>query len=270
MLSANLHCCASARAAAAAPAPRASSHAAAAAAAPQRRRVRACSSNSSSSSGDGGGGGGGGDEPQPEEKDGAAAGGPFAPLLTALSAEDWQAVGVTLAVSLLLRTFVAEPRYIPSLSMFPAFDVGDRLVAEKLTYRLAHPPRRGDVVIFNPPAELLRKMGYAPDEVFIKRVVAVGGDTVQVHSGHLLLNGAALDESAFVAEPPRYELPPLTVPPDSVFVMGDNRNNSYDSHVWGALPAKNVLGRAVFVYWPPWKVGPLPQPEQGLPWADGS
>lgn len=169
-------------------------------------------------------------------------------LFSSFSKEDVETVLVTLAVSLLIRTFIAEPRYIPSLSMYPLFDVGDRLVAEKLTYRFARPPQRGDVVIFVPPSAVLSTIGAADGEVFIKRVVAVAGDTVGVHAGRLVLNGTPVEEP-FVAERSRYELQPKVVPAGDVFVMGDNRNNSFDSHVWGPLPADRIVGRAVAKYW---------------------
>ena len=111
---------------------------------------------------------------------------------------------------------------------------------------------------------LQRELGYPPGEVFIKRVVAVQGDTVEVRKGKLVLNGVPMTEP-FILEPPAYSLPQQTVPEGDVFVMGDNRNNSFDSHKWGPLPVDNVLGRACFMYWPPWKFGTLPEVADDTP-----
>jgi len=160
----------------------------------------------------------------------------------------------TFAFFLAIRIAIVEPRYIPSLSMFPTFDINDQLAVEKVSKWL-HPPARRDVVVFDPPPLFWSLTDRQPDgEAVIKRVVAVAGDTVEVKDGLLYVNGMAQDEP-FTNEKPAYTLSPLTVPAGSVFVLGDNRNHSFDSHYWGFLPTKNIIGTATLRYWPPNKVG---------------
>lgn len=173
-----------------------------------------------------------------------------------LSKDDVQTVAVAVGLSYAIRILIAEPRFIPSLSMFPTFDVGDRLVAEKITYRFLRSPETEDVIIFHPAKGVGRGGGLLDDDVFIKRIVAVEGDTVQVKNGKLIVNGISRNEP-YINEKPNYTLNAFVVPKGHVFVMGDNRNNSYDSHIWGPLPRENIIGRAVWKYWPPQKFGPL-------------
>ena len=161
--------------------------------------------------------------------------------------ETFQILVLALALAFFIRTFVAEPRYIPSESMLPTLEIGDRLIVEKLSY-YSHPPQRGDVIVFAPPPQL-QEQGYLEDQAFIKRAIGLPGDTVTVANGRVSIDGRELTE-AYIAEPPNYGMSPMVVPPGQLFVMGDNRNNSNDSHVWGFLPQRNIVGHACFRFWP--------------------
>lgn len=154
---------------------------------------------------------------------------------------------IALVLALIVRVFVAEPRFIPSDSMVPTLEVGDRLVIEKVAYRF-RPPERGEIVVFSPPP-VLQEYGFEQDQAFIKRVIGLPGNTLQVQGGVVYIDGQPLQEG-YIAAPPEYELPLLKIPADSYFVMGDNRNNSNDSHVWGYLPRANIIGRAVLRFFP--------------------
>lgn len=156
-------------------------------------------------------------------------------------------VAIALLISLLIRLFIAEPRYIPSESMFPTLEIGDRLIVEKVSYRFGE-IHHGDIVVFQPPPQLQRQ-GYQMNQAFIKRAIGLTGDTIEVADGVVYVNNQPLREN-YIAQPPQYNLMPVTVPEGTVFVMGDNRNNSNDSHIWGFLPQNNILGHAVFRFWP--------------------
>ena len=166
--------------------------------------------------------------------------------------ENVQIIAIALFLALFIRAFVAEPRYIPSDSMLPTLQVGDRLVVEKISYHF-HPPLKGDIVVFDPPQQL-QVQGYAKNQAFIKRVIGTPGQTVEIHNGKVYLNNQPLAEN-YIAEPPNYQMNTVKVPEDQLFVMGDNRNNSNDSHVWGFLPKQNVIGHACYRFWPPSRIG---------------
>lgn len=166
--------------------------------------------------------------------------------------ENGTTIAIALLISFIIRVFIAEPRFIPSESMYPTLEIGDRLIVEKVSYRFDE-VHRGDIVVFQPPPQLQR-LGYESNQAFIKRAIALTGDTIAVTDGVVFVNNQPLKEN-YIAQPPYYNLIPITVPQNALFVMGDNRNNSNDSHVWGFLPEDNIIGHAVFRFWPFSRVG---------------
>jgi signal peptidase I len=169
-----------------------------------------------------------------------------------------QIVVVALILAFLLRTFVAEPRYIPSDSMIPTLEVGDRLVVDKVSYTF-HPPQPGDIVVFNPP-DVPELAAISKDNAFIKRVIGVPGQEIRITQGRVYVNNQPLTED-YLASPMRYQLASFVVPEGQVFVLGDNRNYSNDSHVWGFLPTENIIGRAWFRFFPFDRLGFLKSPD---------
>jgi len=157
--------------------------------------------------------------------------------------KEWASLlGVAIAIALLLRTFIIEPRYVPTPSMVPTILVNDRLYVEKLTPRFGT-LRRGMIVTFIAPEQTGRK------DYLVKRIVGMGGDVLSITGGKLLVNGQIVDEP-YLNEPMRSDFPELTVPEGEVFLMGDNRNHSQDSRSWGSVDESCVKGQALFIYFP--------------------
>lgn len=156
-----------------------------------------------------------------------------------------ETVVLTLVIFFLVRTVMQNYR-IDGISMEPNFQNGQFLIINKLSYQLGE-PKRGDVIVFHYPRD--------PSRDFIKRVIGVPGQTVEVRSGQVIIDGKPIDEP-YGPAPGSYDAPPTLVPPNQLFVLGDNRNNSSDSHSWGLLPMDKVIGRAIVSYWPPgtWQI----------------
>lgn len=161
----------------------------------------------------------------------------YAPYLSFL-----RDIGVGVLLWLFLITFVGEARSVPTPSMVPTIMMGDRLWTDKLTLHW-RPIRRGDIVVFTPPPEV------KTDSPYVKRVIGLPGEKVEVKKGAVYINGQPLDEP-YIKEKPLYVWGPQTVPADSYLVLGDNRNNSNDSHYWGFLSRKAIISRGVFRFWP--------------------
>ncbi len=168
----------------------------------------------------------------------------------------WRRIIVLAAVVLGIRTFIGEASVVPTASMEGTILVGDHLFMDKLLYGPEIPLlhwrlpmlktiRRGDIVVFRYPKN--------PSETYLKRVAAVAGDRVEIRDGLLYINSAPVPEPYAVHHAPLHNplesWGPTVVPPDSLFVMGDNRDNSSDSRDWGFVPVRNVIGEPLFVYW---------------------
>ncbi len=154
-------------------------------------------------------------------------------------------LGLSLPAAWALRHGVMEARSIASASMQPTLQVGDRLVVNKLVYRWRS-PQRGDIVLFDAPPVLQQSR---IEGTLIGRVIGLPGDRLEVKPGKVLLNGQPLAE-AYILEPPDYAWGPETVPPNSYAVLGDNRNNAYDSHYWGFVSRSLIRGQATQRFWP--------------------
>jgi len=182
---------------------------------------------------------------------------------------------IAFLLALLIKSFLVQAFYIPSESMVPTLNVGDRVLVNKLAYKF-HGPSRGDVIVFsNPnPGEtpdrnvisgffhwVTEGLGFsAPEnEDFIKRVIGLPGDTVEERNGVVYVNNKALDEPYVNPQNPDHRsVPAVKVKPDHLFVMGDNRSNSNDSRFdLGQIPIDKVIGKAFIIIWPPGDFGGL-------------
>lgn len=151
-------------------------------------------------------------------------------------------IAAAFVLAIVLRLFVIEPRYVPTPSMVPTIMVNDKLYVEKLSVRLGE-LHRGMIVIFREP-EVTGSQDY-----LVKRLIGLGGDTIQISEGQLYVNGRAVDEP-YLNEPMKSDFPEITVPEGEVFLMGDNRNYSQDSRTWGTVEEECISGQALFIYYP--------------------
>lgn len=205
---------------------------------------------------------------------------------TSMLVEVVQTLVMAFAIFLFVKAFIAEARYIPSSSMEPTLNINDRILVEKLTSRFfGRQVERGDIIVFFPPTietgvpdnPWLQSIGGLPflpegPPVFVKRVIGLPGDTIVVKNGEgVYINGKKIDEP-YIKDNARYDLnvlsdiggmastqqiiqpyenndAPIVVPEGQLFMMGDNRNSSADSHVWGFLDKSRIVGRSCAVFW---------------------
>ncbi|MFQ4146472.1 signal peptidase I, partial [Chlorogloeopsis sp. ULAP02] len=180
-------------------------------------------------------------------------------------AELGRTIVLSIVLALGIRTFVAEARWIPSGSMEPTLHgspnqwEADKIIVDKLSYKFSN-PQRGDIVVFSPTKELQEEQY---QDAFIKRIVGLPGERIEIRNGKVYINNQPLQENQYLASSqrtvtdvctsgpqPPFLSKPVTIPPDSYLVLGDNRGSSYDSRCWGVVPRENIIGRAVLRFWP--------------------
>jgi len=168
---------------------------------------------------------------------------------------DWmETFVVALLLALIIRTFIMATFYIPSGSMIPTLEIKDRVIGNKFIYRF-HSPQRQDVIIFKYPGD--------NKTYFVKRLIGLPGDKIELRDSDVYVNDTLLDESAYpVQKDPldeRKDFGPIIVSPRSYFALGDNRAHSADSRYWGYVPEKNLVAQAMFTFWPLRHIKVIPQ-----------
>jgi len=148
---------------------------------------------------------------------------------------------IATVLSVFIITFIVQAFYIPSTSMKPLLNPGDRILVNKFIYRFRE-PKREEIAVFKYPID--------PSINFVKRIIAVPNDKVKIKDGEVYLNGKALAEE-YKLEARYTDFTETRIPEGHYFVLGDNRNNSEDSRYWGFVPEENMLGRVFLIFWPP-------------------
>jgi signal peptidase I len=193
--------------------------------------------------GGGGGGSGGGTGPS---SNGGASGRDKRTGKSSRAAIEWGILIVAaLIIAIVIRTFVFQAFYIPSESMVPTLKVGDRVLVNKLSYKL-HDPRRGDIVVFKAPE------GAATAEIkdLVKRLIGLPGETIEGRDGKIYIDGRELDEPYLPDGVKSRTFGPEKIPPDHYYMLGDNRQYSKDSTFFGPIARKDLIGRAFMRIWP--------------------
>lgn len=162
--------------------------------------------------------------------------------------ELFETIVITLLIYFVVRFFLFENYRVVGHSMDPTLHDEQYLVVSKLSYRLGE-PQRGDIIVFEDP--------HSPGRKLIKRVLGLPGETIEIQRGTVYVNGVALDEP-YIYGQGTYSVPAFAIPAGQYYVLGDNRNNSSDSHSWGALEGDRIVGKAWLSYWPPdlWGIVP--------------